>query len=105
MFIHECIKVISPGSTESVHLSFAAFKASQTVLSGILNMTERISKVNSKLTAHTVFQYVRSFLKFFGSIDFVNPLYTGRLFYCYKLDETNCYFRGDGSVVSLLFYF
>ena len=35
----------------------------------------------------------------------VNPLYTGRLFYCYMLDKSFCHFRGVRSVLSLLFYF
>ena len=37
-------------------------------------------------------------------VDF-NPLYTGRLFHCYILDESNCHFRGVGSILLLLFYF
>ena len=34
-----------------------------------------------------------------------DPLYTGRLFHCYSLDESICHFRSVGSVLSLLFYF
>ena len=39
------------------------------------------------------------------SFDNVNPLYTGRLFYCYMLDESICHFRGIRSILSLVFYF
>ena len=35
----------------------------------------------------------------------LNPLYTGRLFCCYVLDECICHFRGVWSFLSLLFYF
>ena len=35
----------------------------------------------------------------------VNPLYTGRLFHCYMLDESLCHFRGVRSTLSLLLYF
>ena len=34
----------------------------------------------------------------------LNPLYTGRLFHCYTLDEYICHFGGVGSILSLLFY-
>ena len=34
-----------------------------------------------------------------------NPLYTGRLFHCYMLEESICHFRGVRSTLSLLFYF
>ena len=34
-----------------------------------------------------------------------NPLYTGRLFHCYMLDQSICHFRYVGSILSLLFYF
>ena len=37
-------------------------------------------------------------------IDF-NPLYIGGIFHCYMLDESDCHFRGVGSILSLLFYF
>ena len=30
-----------------------------------------------------------------------NPLYTGRLFDCYMLDKSICYFRGVGSILLL----
>ena len=35
---------------------------------------------------------------------YFNPLYTGRLFHCYILDEAICHFRGVGSILLLLFY-
>ena len=35
----------------------------------------------------------------------LNLLYTGRLFYCYMLEESICHFRGVESIFSLLFYF
>ena len=28
----------------------------------------------------------------------INPLYTGGLFHCYKLDKSICHFRGVGSI-------
>ena len=34
-----------------------------------------------------------------------NPLYTGRLFHCYMLDESICHFRGVRSILPFLFYF
>ena len=34
-----------------------------------------------------------------------SSLYTNRLFHCYMLDESICYFKGIGSILSLLFYF
>ena len=34
----------------------------------------------------------------------LNPLYTGGLIHCFKLDKSICHFRGVGSVLSLLFY-
>ena len=34
----------------------------------------------------------------------LNPLYTGRLFYCYMLDKSICHVRGVVSILSLLFY-
>ena len=37
--------------------------------------------------------------------DNASPLYTGRLFHSYMLDESICNFRGVGSILSLLFYF
>ena len=39
------------------------------------------------------------------SFSFLNLLYTGRLFHCYMLDKSICHFRGDGSILLLLFYF
>ena len=36
---------------------------------------------------------------------FFNPLYTGGLFHCYKLDESIFHFRGVWSILSFLFYF
>ena len=40
------------------------------------------------------------------SISFpLNPLYTGRLFHCYMLDESIFHFRDVRSMLSLLFYF
>ena len=35
----------------------------------------------------------------------LNPLYTGRLFHCYKLDESSSRFGGVRSILLLLFYF
>ena len=35
----------------------------------------------------------------------INPSYTGGLFYCYIMDESNCHFMGIGSLLSLLFLF
>ena len=35
----------------------------------------------------------------------MRPLYTGRLFHCYKLDEYISHFRGIGSVLLHLFWF
>ena len=45
---------------------------------------------------------------FYGYTDLIithNPLYTGRLFHCYMLDESICHFRGVRSILLLLFYF
>ena len=39
-----------------------------------------------------------------NNLQVFNPLYTGGLFYRFMLDESICYFRGAGSVLSLLFY-
>ena len=36
---------------------------------------------------------------------YFNPLYTGRLFHCYMLDESICHFRGVWTIMLLLFYF
>ena len=33
----------------------------------------------------------------------IDPLYTGRLFHSFSLDESICHFRGVGSILSLLF--
>ena len=35
----------------------------------------------------------------------INPLYTGRFFHCYMLDESTCHLEDVGSILSLLFYF
>ena len=40
----------------------------------------------------------------FYKVDNFNPLYNGGLFHCYMLDESICHFRGDGSILWLLFY-
>ena len=36
---------------------------------------------------------------------FLNALFTGRIFFCYMLDESVCHFRGVRSVLLLSFYF
>ena len=38
-------------------------------------------------------------------IEHLNPLYPGRLFHWYMLEESVCNFRGVRSILSLLFYF
>ena len=35
----------------------------------------------------------------------LNPSNSGRLFHCNMLEESNCHFRVDLSILSLLFYF
>ena len=35
----------------------------------------------------------------------LKPLYIGRLFHCYMLDESTHRFRGIESILSILFYF
>ena len=44
-------------------------------------------------------------LKLFLHSRYFNTMFTGRLFHCYRLNESICQFKGIGSVLSLLFYF
>ena len=53
----------------------------------------------------SVYSFKYMYETFGQNADPVNPLYTGRLFHCYMLDESIAHFRGVRTILSLLFYF
>ena len=59
-----------------------------------------LSLTGSAIIEDVIFRFVVCVSPFYS-----NPLYTGRLFHCYILDESICHFNGVGSILSLLFYF
>ena len=55
-------------------------------------------------TPGTLMQSFLDWKPFANSADPINPLYTGGLFHCYMVDESNRHFMGVWSILSVLFY-